>query len=164
MTNQVDTAKVHDRRRLRFGSIDEALADIDRIVDADAAGTLRRTGNWTAGQVFTHVAAWINYGYDGYPLGAPPWFIRIILRWQLKKYMRDGLPAGVRIPRIDGGTLGAEPLTTSDGADQLRKALRRLASDEPVRYDSPAFGPMSHEDRIQLNLRHADLHLSFLHY
>jgi hypothetical protein len=29
---------------------------------------------------------------------------------------------------------------------------------------SPAFGPMNHEDRTQFNLRHAELHLSFLQF
>jgi len=40
--------------------------------------------------------------------------------------------------------------------------LRLLESDELARYDSPAFGPMSHQERVALNLRHAELHLSFL--
>jgi hypothetical protein len=74
------------------------------------------------------------------------------------------MPAGVRIPGTKDGTFGTEPLSTSEGADRLRRAFQRLLSDEPARYDSPAFGPMSHADRIQLNLRHAELHLSFLRY
>ena len=44
----IDTSKVQDRRKLRFHSIDDLLADVDRIVAAEKAGTLRRTGNWTA--------------------------------------------------------------------------------------------------------------------
>ncbi len=164
MASSVNTAQVQGRRKLRFNSIDELVRDIDCILAADQAGTLRQLGNWTPGQILGHVAAWINYSYDGYPLGPPPWFIRIILRMRVKKYMRDGLPAGVRIPKTEHGTFGLDPFGTADGADRLRRALTRLRSDEPVKFDSPAFGPMSKEDRIVLNLRHAELHLSFLTY
>lgn len=159
----IDTAKVTDRRKLRYNSIDDLLADIDRIVAADKAGRLRCTGNWTAGQAMGHVAAWINYAYEGFPLARPPWPIRVILGFLKKKYLRDGLPAGVKIPKVEGGTKGTEPLTTEEGASRLRKALARLSSPEPARFPSPAWGEMSQGERITLNLRHADLHLSFLH-
>lgn len=159
----VDTAKVTDRRKLRFNTIDEALADVDRIVAADKAGTLRCTGNWTAGQAMGHVAAWANYAYDGFPMGRPPWFIRVILGFLKKKYLRDGMPAGVKIPKVENGTFATEVLSTDEGAARLRKALARLKSSEPATFDSPAWGKMPPEERIALNLRHAELHLSFLH-
>lgn len=157
----IDTAKVADRRTLRYRSIEELLADIDKIVAADGAGTLRRTGNWTAGQIFGHLATWICYGWEGYPM-KPPWFISFILHRKKTKYLRDGLPSGVRIPRVEGGTTGTEVLSTHEGATRLRHAVARLQSGEPCKHDS-AFGPMPHEERIQFNLRHAELHLSFLH-
>lgn len=158
----VNTAKVADRRKLRFGSIDELLADIDRIVNADKAGKLRRSGNWTAGQAMGHLASWMNYAYEGFP-AKPPWFIKIILKLKRAKYLREGMPAGVRIPGKAEGTFATEALSTEEGAERLRKALRRMAGNEPVKFHSPAFGEMSHEDRIAFNLRHAELHLSFLH-
>lgn len=164
MTAPMNTATVQDRRVLRFSSIDDVLKDVDRIVAADPAGTLRQLGNWTPGQILGHLATWTNYSYDGYPFKPPPWFIRIILRMKVKKYLRDGMPSGVRIPGVENGTFGTEPLNISDGAERLRRALQRLQSDEPAVHDSPAFGEMSHSDRIQLNLRHAELHLSFLRY
>ncbi len=150
------------RRPLRFATIDELLGEIDRIVAAEHEGRLRTTGNWTPGQILGHVAAWGEYGYDGYPLQRPPWFIRVLLRWQVKKYLRQGMPSGVRIPRAPEGTYGTVALPTEEGAGRLRRALQRLQAGEPAKYDSPAFGPMSHEDRIQLNLRHAELHLGFV--
>lgn len=159
----IDTAKAAQRRALRFDSIDDVFADIDRIVAADQRGTLRCTGNWTAGQTMGHVAAWINYAYDGFPMKPPPWFVRVILRLLKKRYLRNGMPAGVKIPKVEGGTFGTEPLSTADGAARLRKALDRLRSSEPAKHDSPAWGPMPDEERIAINLRHAELHLSFLH-
>lgn len=159
----VDTAKVQDRRKLRYQSIDELLADVERVVAADKAGTLRRTGNWTAGQTLGHLASWSNYAYEGYPMKTP-WVIRMILRLLLKKkYLRKGMPAGVRIPGAAEGTYATQAVSTDQGADQLRKALQRLRNKEPSIHDSPAWGPMPLEERIALNLRHAELHMSFLH-
>ncbi len=162
MTKPINTAHVGEHRKLRFDTIDEALAEMDRIVAAEGDGRLRSLGNWTPGQVFGHVAAWIEYGYGGYPLKRPPWFVRLFLRMQLKKYLRQGMPQGVKIPQVENGTYGIEPMSTSDGAERLRRAFQRLQRGELAKFDSPAFGPISHEDRIQLNLRHAESHLGFL--
>jgi hypothetical protein len=153
-----------ERRTLWFDSIDELLGELDRITTADANGQLQTSGSWKPGQILSHLAAWIDYGYEGFPMKAPPWFIRVILRMQLKKYLRRGMPSGVRIPKAPGGTYGADDLPTQEAADRLRTALQRLKTGESAKYDSPAFGAMSHEQRIQLNLRHAELHLSFLQY
>lgn len=158
----MSTGQVRNRRQLWFATIDDAVAEVDRIEEADKAGRLKAIGSWTPGQILAHVAAWIEYGYDGYPMQPPPWFIRQFLRWRVKKYLRVGMPAGVRIPNVKNGTYGTEPLGTADAAARLRRAFLRLRSGEPARFDSPAFGPMSHEDRVRLNLRHAELHLSFL--
>lgn len=151
-------------RRLRFQSIDEALAEIERIAHADQAGTLVAHGKWTPGEILSHVAAWIEYGYVGYPMKRPPWFIRWLLRLQLKKYLRGGMSRGVRIPGAKEGTYGMEKMATQAAAERLQRAFQRLQAGEPARFDSPAFGQMSHEDRIQLNLRHAELHLGWLSY
>jgi len=153
-----------EHRALRFDSIDDLLTEIDRIVAAERAGALRCTGNWTTGQIFGHLAAWIDYGYEGFPPGAhPPWFIRIVLRMMKKKFLRGPMPRGVRIPRAPDGTFGVEPLSTDEGARRLREALARLQRREPVKFHSPAFGPVTEDERISANLRHAELHLGYLH-
>jgi Protein of unknown function (DUF1569) len=159
----IDTKKQTDRRTLNLPTIDAVLADIDRIVAADRAGTLRCTGNWTAGQVMGHVASWIDYAYDGYPLKPPPFFVRWFLRMLKKKFLREGLPSGAKIPKTEHGTVGIEKFNTEDGAARLRSALGRLQSKEVATYESPAWGMMPYDERVAMNLRHAELHLSFLH-
>ncbi len=74
------------------------------------------------------------------------------------------MPRGVRIPGVDGGTVGMEDIETIEAGRRLLAALERLQSDEVAKFDSPAFGAMSHQDRIALNLRHAELHLGFFTY
>ena len=140
------------------------LAEVERVAEADRQGRLRTVGNWSPGQVLAHLAAWIEYGYDGFPMKPPPFFIRWILKRQLRKYLVGSMPRGVRIPRVKQGTYGLDEMPVAAAAARLTRAFQRLGSGELAKYDSPAFGPMSHEDRVRLNLRHAELHLGFLQY
>jgi hypothetical protein len=158
----LDTAKVQDRRKLQYASIDALLADVDKLVAAEKAGKLRRSGNWTVGQAFNHLGTWINYGYEGFPMRVP-WFIRMLIKTKLKKYLTAGMDAGVRIPKSPDGTYATDVMGVDEGAKKLRDALARLKKGEPAKFDSPAFGKMSQENRVKLNLRHAELHLSFFH-
>lgn len=164
MPNQLDTRKSAEWRELRFNCIDDCAAEVKRLLAADRDGRLRATGNWTAGQTMAHIASWIEYAYEGFPISRPPFFVRWILRLRLKKMLDDGMPRGVRIPSVKDGTVGMDEMDTPDAAERLLAALTRLGSSEETEHDSPAFGAMSHEDRIRLNLRHAELHLGYLSY
>jgi hypothetical protein len=138
MSTVVDTGKVKEHRAIRFTSLDEVLAEVDRIVAAEQAGILRRTGNWTAGQTFGHLAAWINYGYEGFPPGSmPPWFVRVIARMMKKSFCTKPMRRGFKMPRVAEGTYGTEPLSTEEGARRLRQALARLQRHEPPVHHSP---------------------------
>ena len=164
MKHPVNTRTSSGYRTLRFNSVDECSSEIHQIIAASQAGNLKATGNWTPAEIMTHLANWMEYAYRGFPIGPPPFFIRWILRLRLRKMLRDGLPRGVRIPGVEGGTVGMEDIDTIKAARQFLAALERLKSNEVAEFDSPAFGPMSHADRIALNLRHAELHLGFLSY
>lgn len=161
--NTIDTGKVAGHRTLKFADLDQLLAEADSIAAAERAGTLRCVGNWSAGQTFGHLATWIDFAYDGYPADMqPPWFIKFILKFQKNKFLRGPMPRGVKIPGVPGGTKGTEPLSLYEGMSRLRKAVDRLKSTPPTQ-PSPVFGPLSHDEVKSLNLRHAELHLGFLH-
>ena len=159
---QLQDDRATSTRQLRFASIDDALREIDAIVEAERAGRLQTIGQWTAGQNLAHLAAWIEYGYEGYPIAAPPWPIRMILKMMLGRYLKKGMPRGVRIPRVPQGTYGQDDMPVEQAAERLKSAFQQLQRKEPCPFHSPAFGPMSYEKRVQLNLRHAELHLSNL--
>lgn len=160
----IDTTKVEERRSLRFDSIEDCLAEVQKIADADRNGSLVTRGNWTAGQNLSHLAAWIEYGWEGYPLDELPLPIRTGMRSMLPEILDKGMEPGMQIPDIPGGTVGADEMKTKEAIERFSAALNRLNSDEPSKHDSPAFGKMSHAERVQLNLRHSELHLSFLSY
>ncbi len=156
----IDTARVKGRRPLRFGSPAEALADAERLAASAKAGKLKALGNWTPGQALGHLAGWINFGYEG-PPSRPPWIVRVILRvFMKKKFLRDGFPSGFRMSGVPGGTYAIEELSVDEGLARYRKAWARLQAGTP-QSPNAAFGPLTPDEWIRLNLRHAELHQSF---
>jgi hypothetical protein len=150
-----------ERRKLRFASLDEAIADADQLVAADSAGTLRRIGNWDLGQTLGHIATWAEFPFTCYPPEVnAPFPVRMALRALRGRILNTGMITGVKIGRLPGGTLGMEKIEATVGAERLRKAFTLLNAECPKRVN-PVFGSLSHEQWIKLNLRHAELHLSF---
>jgi Protein of unknown function (DUF1569) len=156
----VNTAKVAGRRILRFESIDQMLAEVDRLAEAERAGRLKRLGNWTLGQALGHLAVWAEYGYTGPPLKTP-FFIRWLLRLRKQRFLHKPMPAGVKIPRVQGGTLATEPMPLEEALPRLRRAMERLRTTPPT-IPHNFFGLLRHEEWIAMHLRHAELHLGFL--
>lgn len=149
-----------ERRALRFDTTDQVLADIDSLAAAEAEGQLKCLGAWTFGQALNHLATWVDYAYEGYPLKIP-FFIRWLAKPMKKQALTKPLKPGIRIPKIPGGTLAIEVVPTADALAHFRKAFDRLvrvAPDKP----HPIFGPLTHDEWVAMHLRHAELHLSFL--
>lgn len=161
-SNVIDTKHVKARRTLHFASGADVLADARRCVEADERGELRRTGNWTLGQNLGHLASWIEYGYSGYPMAAPSWIIRAIVKLMRKRFLSGPPMVGFKIKGVAGGTYGTEDMSGREGLDRLTKAWAKLDAAAPS-MPSPVFGAMTHEEWKMLHLRHAEGHLSFLH-
>jgi hypothetical protein len=155
----IDTGKC-ERRRLRFESIDDVLKEVDRLAELDRAGRLTCLGNWTFGQIIGHLATWSEYAFTPAPLKTP-WFIRVILKMRKNRMINGEMPAGVKIPGVPHGTLGTEPAALDVSLPRYRAALERLRREAPTA-PSPAFGMLTQEESIKLNLRHAELHLGFV--
>jgi hypothetical protein len=149
------------RRTLRFGSIDEAIAEAERLVAAEREGRSTCVGNWKLGQALGHLATWANFAFDGYPPEVrAPLPVRMILRLMRGTILNKGMMPGVRVGKIPEGTVGLEPLDADEGLRRFRAAMERLRASAPTTAN-PVFGPLTHEQWIALNLRHAELHLSF---
>jgi Protein of unknown function (DUF1569) len=158
----INTKRVRDRRKVRFETFDEAIADAEMLAAAERNGTLRALGNWTLGQAIGHIAYWADAPFDGYPKTPPlPWLLRVLLPLLKNGFLNKKLPAGARIPGTPDGTFGVDVLPTDEALGRLQSAFDRLAKQKPTRLN-PVFGEMTHAEWIKLNLRHAELHLSFL--
>lgn len=154
------------RRSLRFETVGELLAEIDRIEAAARPGGtgIRVSGNWSAGQIMQHLAKTIGASYQGFDLRlALP--VRLFGRLARRYFLSRTLPPGVSNPlAAPGGRLAPDAVVwTDDGARMLREHLSRIASGDPMTAASPIFGRLSHQDWVRLHLRHAELHMGFIH-
>lgn len=160
----INTKGVRDRRNLSFNSLDDIRADLSVLEASAARGTIRHSGNWSPGQILAHLAAFITYGYDGYPpeMANPPWLLRVLGKMLKDRALNKKGTPGVRIPGVKGGTLGADDVTIAEGLSRLRAALNRLEAGPPSK-PNPLFGALSFDEWQRLHIRHAELHLSFVH-
>ncbi|MDX2147197.1 MAG: DUF1569 domain-containing protein [Planctomycetota bacterium] len=158
MLEGVNTAK-SEHRTLSFVDLAAMLSEAGRIAVADERGTLRRTGNWSPGQAFGHLAGWINFGYDGYPQ-RPPLLIRAVGRLMKSRVLKGPPTRGMRMPGVRAGTFATEALSTQEGLARLRAAVARLEAGPPATAN-PVFGPLSHAEWKALHLRHGEGHLGF---
>ncbi|CAN5594189.1 hypothetical protein BH09PLA1_BH09PLA1_30500 [soil metagenome] len=158
--SEIDTARVTGRRELHFASIDDALAEAERLVALERTGQIKCLGNWTCGQIFGHLATWGEYAYNGNPL-KPPLIIKLILRTMKRRFLYAPMKVGARIPKVQNGTLGTEPCNVEGGFNRYQKVMSRLKVVAPT-LPNVIFGPMTHDEWINMHLRHSEFHLSFL--
>jgi hypothetical protein len=152
----INTSKVEGRRELHFATLDEMLAEAERLA---AARNVRALGNWRLGQALGHLAAAMNMAVDGATLRAP-WLIRMMgrmMKKQVLKKMRPGysLPASAAKELIPPATM-----STDEGIKRFRTAVARLKA-TPNRAPSPFLGRLTRDESDRLQMCHAELHLSF---
>jgi hypothetical protein len=150
------------RRKLRYVSFDEVLADAERLVRARAA----TTGNWSLDQILGHLAIAIEKSLDATPgelEWKPPWYLRLAGRYLIKRrILKRGMPSGFKLPaEVENRVVPAAGGDVNVALDRLRRAAARLQSDSP-RCPHPLFGPMPPDEWNRWHLRHAEMHLSFV--
>jgi hypothetical protein len=152
----INTGKVEGRRKLKFASYEELLADVDRLT----SGPVKTLGNWSPGQAFRHLAIAYNGSIDGFTMTFPlP--LRLMGKLFRKKLLSTPMPAGFKLPAAGAKAMVPPPTPTEEGAAELRAAIARLER-EPRRAKHPVFGTITNEEWDTVHLTHASLHLSFL--
>ncbi len=150
---QIKTKKVQGRRTVRYESLDELLSDAQRLSEVE----VRTLGNWSQGQIYEHMARSLDSCIDGtdFSLPAPVrWLMRLVIK---RKFLHVALPPGFKTtPSFDPEETSAE-----QGLSSLEKAIARQKQ-ESNRAPHPAFGNIGKEGWNDFNLRHSELHMSFL--
>jgi hypothetical protein len=159
-TTPVDTTKVIGRRNLHFNSIDEILADAERLGQAKS---IRALGNWSPGQLFRHLALSMNGAIDGFDTRVP-WLFRLLGRYVFKaRLLKKGMPPGYKLSaEMQTVLYPNSAVSTEEGLQALRDVVKRWRTESKRAATSPFLGPMSDDDWTQLQCRHAELHFSFL--
>lgn len=156
-TQLVDTKKA-ERRKLHFNSLAELKAEIDRL----ASGEVRTTGNWTLAQAIDHLAAIFEGSLDGIPAKAP-WFVRMLAPTFRNRALHKGIDPGIKLSGDMLRVLPPDNVTLDNATARMNRVFQRLDKGEKMQQPSPVFGKMTHEDWSNLHMRHAELHLSFMH-
>lgn len=152
----VNTAKVQGRRKLDFASFEEVLTDAQQM----SSSPVKALGNWSAGQIYMHLALVYSGSIDGLPM-AFPWHFRFMARLFKKKLISGTMPPGFKLRPEAAKTMAPGPTSTEEGLAALRAAVSRLQR-ESHRIKHPLFGDISREEWDKLHLKHASLHMSFL--
>lgn len=153
----IDTGKVAGRRQVHYESLDDVLADAERL-----AGVPHRTlGNWSLGMISKHIATALDMGIDGNVPGIPGPLRPIVRMLLLNKMLASGMPAGRKLPQKPARVLMPSDTSDQEGIDLLRKSIARWHSNS-TRKPHPFFGQLTPEQWDRLELRHAELHMSFV--
>lgn len=152
-----NTKRVTGRRQLHFNSLDDILADAEQLT----SGPIKAAGNWSPGQIFEHLARGYTLPLDGVVLPIP-FYVRWGARMMLGIFLRNGMPAGIK---LDGESAQAlvppDSITPQTGLADLRQGVALWKAKTSVPRHS-VFGNISDDQWTQVHLRHAELHMSFL--
>jgi len=158
MSTAIDTARVTERRHLHFNNLDDIRADVEQLAHA---GEIRTLGNWSAGQIFRHLATIMNKCIDGFD-NRLPGPMRFILRLFFKrKFLTQPMKPGFQLGAKAAAEIVPPPTSLEEGLLSIRQALNRLQL-ESKRSPSAFLGPLTRDEWERLHCRHSELHLSFL--
>ncbi len=157
MSQTARTTRTPRRRRLRFESHEEVLADVRTL----ASGPTRHLGHWTLPYICQHLATAIESSIDGEKGFALPLSTRIVARLFRNRILNTRLPTGVKLPPDAEAVLYREPESLEEAVGNLQRACARLQSTSQ-RQAHPAFGRMTAAQWDLFHLRHAELHLGHI--
>lgn len=145
------------RRTLAYQSLAEVLDDARRLAAAEHA----TVGRWTYAQILDHIASAMDMAFDGSRFQAA-WWLRVLVAPLVKNYvLTHPMKAGFRLPRRAASLL-PDPATPLDSAlRHLESSVARFDSEQPA-HPHPFLGRLTREQYVQLHLRHAALHMSFV--
>jgi Protein of unknown function (DUF1569) len=152
----VDTKNALGRRTLRFTTLEEVIADSEKLVSSPHT---RMLGNWPLDRLLTHLAHGIDSSIDGSTVQAPR-VVRLIAPFFKGRILRNGMSAGTQLPKQAEVNLYPEVGSPREALERLRAAVGRLRN-ERMTACHPVFGKITPEEWLQLHLRHSELHLSF---
>ncbi len=150
------------RRLVSYATFEDLRRELDAIEAAHAKGALVALGNHTPGAILAHVALGMRSSFEGFPTRAPLW-IRVLGPLVKHRVLSRPFVPGFKLSRNVDAKVWDSSVTFEDGMMQLRKQLERVSAPgaRPTA-PHPFFGPLTPDEWRAYQLRHAELHLSFL--
>jgi len=147
----------------QYLTLKDIRTELDRFEAAQAAGTLRTTGDWSAGQILDHCGRWIKGSIDGIDFRIPI-VLRVLGRLIVKPLLgRLKMKPGVKQPSNALTDMDPQPgVSFEEGLALMRTQLDRIDAGAQMTSDSPLLGKMTHEQWVKLHLDHCRLHFGFI--
>lgn len=151
--------ETQERRDLSFNSLDEAVADVERL----AAGQVRTTGKHSFAKILKHLALTHDMATGKLEGPRPPLLMRLVMPFIKGSILNSPVKPGFKLPQK------SEQFFWPDGEVDQEEALAHFkASVENYKQNGPLpvhpiFGSATREQLDRLNCGHCAMHLSFVH-
>ena len=147
-------------------SVDDLRAEVERLAMAARSGRVRSSGNWSVAQMFQHVGRLIEFSFDGCPFRYPWWLrwpARVLGAVAWRRMIALAFRPGFRNPPAAAALEPDQDVPHDTAAAYIRAQLDRVLQGEQMTQPGPIGDVRSHDQWVYVHLRHAELHLGFLH-
>lgn len=144
------------RRTVHFSTFSDVVQDAEHLL-----GNHHTVGNWSFGQICQHLARTMDATIDGFGFKAPWWARWLIAPFVKNSFFIKPMKPGFKLPKAGAALLPDDSVTGKDGLRQLTAAVERHLHETPTA-PHPFFGKLASEEIIQLQLRHCEMHMSFI--
>ena len=154
----VKMADGKERRELSFKSLDEAVADAERLME----GKVRTTGNHSFGQILEHLARTHDMATGRIVAPRPPWFMRMMMPLLKHMILNSPVKPGFKLPKAAEAFFWPdEPIDIRQAFTHLKESVEYYKTKGPLEVH-PVFGKVTREQNDRLNCGHCAMHLSFV--
>lgn len=148
-----------EHRSLTFSSLDEALAEAERL----AATETKTTGSFSYGQILRHLAITLDMVSGHVDVPKVPWYIRMAGPLIKNSVLAKPIKPGFKLPSSAQSYFWPEgDIDVQSALTHFREALARYRSTNELP-PHPIFGRMTEQEHDLLQRGHIALHLSFVH-
>ncbi len=143
-------------RTVRYSTLSEVVQDAEHLLSNH-----HTVGKWSFGQICQHLAKTMNASIDGFGFMAPWWSRWLIAPLVKNSILTKPMKPGFKLPKAAAALLPDNSTTADDGLRQLKAAVERRSHETPTA-PHPFLGKLASEEVIQAQLRHCELHMSFI--
>ena len=148
-----------ERRTLEFKSLDEAVADAERL----ASGETRTTGNHSFAQILKHLALTHDMATGKIVPPRPPFIMRMLMPVLKHLILRGPVKPGFKLPADAEAVFWPDgDIDVQEALQHLRESVENYKTQGPLAVH-PVFGKLPRETNEHLNRSHCAMHLSFVH-
>jgi hypothetical protein len=153
----------YEQRQLRFESLQQAMQEAEKL----SATGVRTSGNYSLGQILEHLARSMDMASGKVAAPRIPFLIGFLARLATKvlkkKFVYGRAKPGFKLPSsAQSAFWPTEAVSVDSGLEHLGEALKSYMATSSFP-PHPFFGKLTNDEHHQLQCRHFELHLGFVH-